>query len=206
MAKIPFGEFPGLRLAARSGKDRFMVIAGIPPSLQGINVTHREGLHTLGFIKLDRWGEILEGGLPENPILAHSGVYAVLRSGEAKHSFYSKATARRQRNVINPLSLQELDSLWVPEVQVLYFGAAGVKSYRTLGQRLTQMRRHCKGGITDRGPHKGGEILWQVRGYESFEILALPTEGAPIPRGWECSLIVRFMQITGRLPFANRKA
>jgi hypothetical protein len=122
----------------------------MPPSLQSIDVTHRDGLFTLGFTKLGPWGEILDGGLPENPVLARSGVYAVLRSDDAEHSFCSKETARREQNVIDPLSRDGLNSRWVPEVQVLYFGAVGVMSYRTLRQRLNQMRRHSKRGITDR--------------------------------------------------------
>ncbi len=174
------------------------------PSLDGINVTCREGLISLGFTGLGQWGRILEGGLPDDPILGHRGVYAVLTSQRCGPRFHSLKEARHNRNVIKPSIPERLNMRWVEDASVLYFGAAGVRSHRTLRERLNQMRNHCLGKTTDRGPHKGGEILWQVRGHQSFEVLALPTGEAPITRVWERSLITRFKQLTGRLPFANK--
>lgn len=63
----------------------------------------------------------------------------------------------------------------------------------------------CASGRTSRnGPHKGGEILWQLEGFEEFEVGYLPTGGPPARRGLEKALLRAFREAAGNLPFANR--
>ena len=47
---------------------------------------------------------------------------------------------------------------------MLYYGLAGAKSPRPLRSRLNDLIKHSKGRITDRGPHKGGEIQFRPSG------------------------------------------
>jgi hypothetical protein len=45
------------------------------------------------------------------------------------------------------------------------------------------LRKHCRGKTSQKGPHKGGEILWQLKDYKTFELLVLPTRCKLV--GWE---------------------
>jgi hypothetical protein len=64
-----------------------------------------------------------------------------------------------------------------------FLGAAGVGSKRTLKDQLMDLRKHCRGKTSQKGPHKGGEILWQLKDYKTFELLVLPTRCKLV--GWE---------------------
>jgi hypothetical protein len=44
------------------------------------------------------------------------------------------------------------------------------------------------------GPHRGGEIIWQLSGYGRFELLALQTENPPAPRQMESRLLEAFFK------------
>lgn len=171
--------------------------------LANIDVRARQGLSHIGFISLGCWGKILGGKLPNEPLLENHGVYAVIRNESSNPVFLAAADAQRAGNVTTPFSLELLKARWVVGVHVLYFGAAGVRSDRPLRRRLNDMRRHCLGRTTKKGPHKGGEILWQVRGYRDFELMIMRTVKPLSPRVWECALNNRFLQLCGRLPFAN---
>ena len=70
---------------------------------------------------------------------------------------------------------------------------------------IIEKLNHGNGKTTDRGPHKGGEILWQLKGYEKFKVWVLPTTGPPVPRINEENLLKRFYDLIGKLPFANRQ-
>lgn len=109
-------------------------------------------------------------------------------------------------NVISPWSVDRLERKWVPDSDVLYIGLAGSRSPRSLRKRLNDLIRHASGRTSDRGPHKGGEIIWQLRNYESFAITAAATDGPPVPRQMETALLDQFMSAHGgSLPFANRQ-
>ncbi len=86
-------------------------------------------------------------------------------------------------------------------VEVLYFGLAGKKNHVSLRKRIQQLIRHS----VIAGPHHGGEILWQLRGYKNFEVYYYPTGNPPEPRRIEEKLISDFESYTGKLPFANRQ-
>ena len=65
--------------------------------------------------------------------------------------------------------------------------------------------KHGSGKITDRGPHKVGEILWQLKQYEKLFLWILPTEGPTTPRNIENTILHTFNNKVGKLPFANRQ-
>ncbi len=94
---------------------------------------------------------------------------------------------------------------WVKEVDIVYYGLAGKNSERSLRSRLNDLLNHGNGKVTDRGPHKGGEILWQLLDYEDFSLWILPTDGPPMPRDMEHEILTEFHRLTGKLPFANRQ-
>ena len=176
---------------------------GIPPPLTEYDVSKKAQLEILGFHSLGSWGGILKDGLPGNKVLSRHGVYSILRCSDRPPDFFTEIEAKANKNVIKPFSFEILKKRWVPRVDVVYFGAAGVNSERTLKERLNDLLGHCLG---TKHNHKGGEILWQLKDYRAFVILALPTQGTPIPRAWECSLNTRFLQINGKLPYANAEA
>jgi hypothetical protein len=109
---------------------------------------------------------------------------------------------RRIRNVIKPWSENKLLNKWVPETEILYLDRAGDDTKKcSLRRRITDLVRHSQGKTTDQGPHRGGELLWQLKGYENFELGYLPTD---TPEEFEKSLLVWFYSRTGRVPYANR--
>ena len=101
--------------------------------------------------------------------------------------------------------MARLIAKWVPKAGVLYYGLAGSKGSRPITDRLTDLLHHAAGATNDRGPHKGGEILWQVRGYLAFSVWALATDEPPVPRQTEVALLQAFLKRYNRLPFANRQ-
>ncbi|MCJ7423384.1 hypothetical protein MUP01_03840 [Candidatus Bathyarchaeota archaeon] len=85
------------------------------------------------------------------------------------------------------------------KVEVLYFGKTGTsRKSRTLRERITELVRHSQGKTRN---HRGGEILWQLRGYEHFEV-GYKSNDNPIKE--ESMLIHEFIKRTGKQPFANR--
>ena len=144
----------------------------------------------------------LQRNIPQSEELRQRGVYAVVCLPTYTPSFIGPDKARRNHNVITPWSLEKLEEKWVFGVEVLYFGKAGTDiKQRTLRKRLSELIRHSQGKTTKQGPHKGGELLWQLRGYKDFEAGYLPTDE---PEKEENRLIGLFLSKTGKLPFANR--
>jgi len=166
------------------------------------NFLTKRDLMAQGFIGFTTISE-LQRNIPRSEELSQRGVYAVVCSSTYKPSFIGPDEVRRNRSVIMPWSLERLKKKWVPGVEVLYLGKAsgsGAEKH-TLRKRLTELVRHSMGKITTHGPHKGGELLWQLRGYNDFEVGFLPTDQ---PEKEEERLIGLFLSNTGKLPFANR--
>ena len=167
-----------------------------------IDVLTKDGLMAQGFTGFQTIRNLQRNGLPRSEELNRHGIYAVVSSPSYSPEFIGPDGARRNRNVITPWSFEKLSQKWVPGVQVLYFGMAGTRERRgTLRRRIGDLTRHCMGKTTKQGPHKGGELLWQLSGYEDFELGYLPTEE---PESEERRLINIFLEKTGKLPFANR--
>lgn len=157
------------------------------------------------FINLGNLEKLFLDGLPKISALKSPGVYAISIPLDYKKSFLDEETTRLRKNVITPWSLERLSEKWIEDSEIVYFGLAGKNSVRSLSQRLNDLLNHGKGKTSDRGPHKGGEILWQLSGYETFSLWILPTGNPPLPRIHEEKLIADFVETYGKLPFANRQ-
>ena len=168
------------------------------------NVTTKADLLMGRFKILGTMHYLQNYGLPQNPELEECGVYAVVIPPDYQVSFFSPEELDTRR-VVNPWQIEKLREKWVEGAEVVYFGMTGRKKPRSLKKRLTAMIKHSKGRTSNKGPHKGGEILWQLRGYGSFEVLYLPTDKPPRPRQIEKELISRFYRSTRKKPFANRQ-
>lgn len=161
----------------------------------------KSDLEALGFTGFTTILE-LRKNLPKSGELSQRGIYAVVCSPTYKPIFINPDKARENCNVIIPWSLEKLKKKWVPGVEVLYFGKAGTdKNQQSLRKRITKLIRHSQGKTTKQGPHKGGELLWQLKGCKGFEVGLYPTDK---PDQEEDRLINLFFKKTGKIPFANR--
>jgi len=166
------------------------------------DVLTKSGLTAQGFRGFTTIRE-LQRNIPRSEELSQRGVYAVVCSPTYVPSFINYDKARRNHNVIKPWSLEKLQEKWVFGVEVLYIGKAGTDTkQRTLRRRISDIVRHSQGKTTKKGPHRGGELLWQLIGYQDFEVGYLPTDQ---PEKEENRIIGFFLSKTDKLPFANRK-
>lgn len=155
-----------------------------------------QAFHALGTIEY-----LLQNGLPFHPWISEPGVY-ILSSMQAEPVFMNPDGVN---NVIRPWSLERLEAKWVTGADVVYIGLAGSRTPRSLRQRLGDLLRHANGQISNNGPHKGGEILWQLNDWDKLVVWAKPTGPPPKPREEELRLLDAFLSRHGRLPFANRR-
>jgi|GEM_PF-988227 len=181
---------------------RYTALEQIP---ENEKVHKKEFLIKSEFIHIGSVQNLQKNNFPKIAGLNSSGIYAITKPNDYQPVYFSPDEAKINGNVIHPWEVEKLTDKWVEDADILYYGLAGAASPRSLKSRLIDLINHSKGLITDRGPHKGGEIIWQLRGNENFEIWVLPTGNPPEPRNKEEKLLNQFFQITGKLPFANRK-
>ncbi|GIK61361.1 MAG: hypothetical protein D8M26_12200 [Ignavibacteriae bacterium] len=162
-------------------------------------------LKSSGFISIGTILSLQQNGFPDIETLNACGVYSMVKPVNYNPEYFSPSEAKDNGNVIAPWDIERLTRKWVDDADILYYGLAGANSPRSLKSRLKDLVNHSMGFVTDRGPHKGGEIIWQLSGYENFEIWVLATGNPPAPRILEEKLIRQFYQSTGKLPFANRQ-
>jgi hypothetical protein len=140
---------------------------------------------------LDRHAETLGG----------PGVYAIFAPIGWQPRFKTRGNFN---NVIEPWPLQRLRDRWIDSVELVYIGCAGATgSSRHLRKRVGDLLKHGGGQITDRGPHKGGERLWQCRGWDDFPLAWRRCGDFPEPHDLEVAIGRRFERLAGGLPFAN---
>lgn len=168
-------------------------------------VATKVGLLISGFRGFMTLHALLKRGVPPDPALRNCGVYAVVTPPGYEPAFVPPEVARERGNVLRPWPVERLRDKWVARAETVYIGIAGVRTPRALAERLTELARHASGRTGRNGPHKGGEILWQLESFEAFEVGYLPTGGPPAPRKLERALLRAFREATGKLPFANRK-
>ena len=173
--------------------------------LNKMDVGKTETLKKLGFTSIGLLGDLLGRGLPTNDELKSCGVYVITKPKKYKPYYFTEETAGEHGNVIRPWGIDKLKLKWVLFCDVVYFGLAGRAKPRSLKDRLEDLINHGNGNITNSGPHGGGEILWQLRDNELFEVWILPTGEPPEPRNLELQLNTRFKKLKGKLPFANRQ-
>ena len=135
-----------------------------------------------------------------------STVYKLTVSPGSVPRFIHPDKTRAAKNVIKPWDVERLKSKWVLKTDVVYIGLAGSRTPRSLRKRLDELLKHASGLTTDRGPHKGGEIVWQLRDYHQFHLWAAQTDDPPILREIEETLLRQFAEAHGTLPFANRQS
>jgi hypothetical protein len=169
------------------------------------DVTGTAFLKKMGFKNVGALKRLLLTGMPRLPELTFCGLYAISIPDGYRVSFLSPEAVRRKGNVITPWSIERLKVKWVSESDIIYYGCAGAKAIRSLAARLNDLIKHGLGKTSDNGPHKGGEIMWQLQGYDQFSVWILPTGSPPEPRQKETALLTQFRDITGKLPFANRQ-
>ena len=156
------------------------------------------------FREVSTVGDLIDRGLPPDAWLSSCGVYAVIVPADYQIRVLDFPIVAEAQNVVVPLSADRLRAKWVPGTRVVYIGIAGNTNPRTLRQQLKDMINHAAGDTTDRGPHRKGEALWQLEGYENFMVMAATTAEPPAPRELEESLLERFQKRHGTLPFGNR--
>ncbi|MBN2602545.1 MAG: winged helix-turn-helix domain-containing protein [Candidatus Thermoplasmatota archaeon] len=149
--------------------------------------------------------DLLKNGLPNNENLNRCGIYAISIPNDYFPEYYSPNEAKIRGNVIKPWTVEKLKNKWVKNTDIVYYGLAGKKSFRSLNVRLGDLLRHGNGKISTSGPHKGGEILWQLKNYERFALWILSTGEPPEPRNYEELVLRTFHNEKQKLPFANRQ-
>jgi len=169
------------------------------------DMTTVSSLENVGFENIGTIQQLFSFGLPSLPQLNCCGLYAISIPKNYNVVFLSPEDSSVKKNIIKPWSVEHLKAKWVDGAEIIYYGLAGYKSFRSLRERLRDLLDHGSGKTTDRGPHKGGEIMWQLQCYEQFSVWIFPTGNAPEPKNGETSLLKKFYEITGKLPFANRK-
>ena len=215
---------PGSQISARARKypDLFVRAAGkirlagvvmpLPSAPErsllqhfGRGVATSSALRDLKFWDLGRVGDLIERDLPGDSRLDHCGVYKLTVPSGYVPRFIPPDEARAVQNVIFPWNLERLKSKWVWKTDTVYIGLAGRHTSRSLRKRLNDLVNHASGHTTDRGPHRGGEIAWQLRDYQQFHVWAAQTADPPIPRQIEETLLQQFVEAHKTLPFANRQ-
>lgn len=145
---------------------------------------------------------LIKEKLPKSEDINNCGIYAISIAQTTKPNF---KPGEECLNVISPWSIEDLESKWVRGSDVIYYGLAGRDRPRSLRKRLNDLLRHAKGDITASGPHKGGEIIWQIEGFEKFNVWILSTADPPTPIILEKSILNLFKSHCGSLPFGNRR-
>ena len=169
------------------------------------NVATTEFLLKNNFDKLGLLSYLLRNGLPNNKNLNLCGIYAISVPNGYLPEYFTPEESSKRGNVINPWTIERMENKWVEGSRIIYYGLAGDRSIRSLKERLQDLLNHGNGKISSSGPHKGGEILWQLKKYETFEIWIYPTNGPPDPRIHEELILRIFLEELNQLPFANRK-
>ncbi|MBM3254521.1 MAG: hypothetical protein FJZ16_09730 [Candidatus Omnitrophica bacterium] len=171
-----------------------------------MNVITKDGLKKLGFRGFYKIDYLQNRGFPKDKHLLKCGVYVIVATKNYRPTYLPLSKVKSSHNVISPWPISRLKKKWVNNVETLYIGLAGSRSPRSLKKRLMDLIRHSLGKTSRKGPHRGGEIIWQLTGYQKFEVGYIPTDNPPAPKQKEEYLLRLFLQTKkGKLPFANRK-
>ncbi len=196
------GHSPGYSDRADGGGD---IGPGFVPS-RNQDVGKLTFLEASGFVRLGTVAELMRSGLPRDATLGRCGVYAIATPASYVPEYVLPNAAEAAGNVIRPWPRGKLAGRWVEGANIVYYGVAGRHQPRPLRERLDDLVRHASGRTTDRGPHKGGEIVWQLVGYEDFSVWAFATPDPPAPRLTEVALLSAFEARYHASPFGNRQA
>lgn len=124
-----------------------------------------------------------------------SGVYAVVREATEAPTFLDRSPASWFKGKDPTVAIARLEAEWVPDAQTLYLGSSA-----SLSKRIALMVAFSNGG-RDLSVFKwGGRLLWQL---EDAQELLVAWKVEPDFAGVEADLLEEFINVHGRLPFAN---
>ena len=195
---------PALPTGSSHGPGDPLLRSAIVPSVAE-DVGKAAYLGAAGFQCVGCVASLLEAGLPPGQGLDSCGVYAVTTPPYYVPEYIGPEPALAEGNVLAPWPVGRLARKWVPDAEVVYYGLAGRDRPRSLRRRLMDLLRHAQGDTTGNGPHKGGEIIWQLTGWRQFSVWAYATPGPAVPRLTEMALLQAFCATYGRPPYGNRQ-
>jgi len=151
------------------------------------------GLRSIGFE-----GFIPIGDLEDLDVPAPPGVYVIARQ-HAAPKFLPSSPAGRFKGRDPSVSIDLLESSWVPGAEVIYIGkaTAGLRGNRGLRARLNEYLRFGAGAPIG---HWGGRFIWQL---EDAGELLVAWKLSSAPTELESEMIRHFADHFGVLPFAN---
>ncbi len=127
------------------------------------------------------------------------GVYLVL-DPSMKADFVEPGVGGFFKNQDPNVSVDELESNYIPNSVVVYIGkAGGMPGKATLHSRLGQ---YLSFGQGKRVGHWGGRLIWQLGNHQQLQFCWKPTPHDD-PRGIEKTLLQHYVQQFGKKPFAN---
>lgn len=142
--------------------------------------------------------------LPDSDVPREPGVYVVVRDADDPPRFLNDSPPGHFKGRNPTVSVDELESLWVPDAQIVYIGKAnsGSNGTRGLRKRLDEFRRFGAGQPVG---HSGGRRIWQLADSNELLVGWRVTADADAAR-IETEMIAEFTARYGRLPFANMRS
>ena len=156
-------------------------------------------LKKLGFLGVRSVKHLIESDCENIPNVM--GVYVVFYKIE-QINFLNDSIGGHFKGKNPTVSINKLSEKWVDNTPILYIGkAGGFKSNATLKKRIKQYIQFGNGQPVG---HWGGRLIWQIK--ENRELLIAYKSLSDIdPREYEKTLLNKFFEIYGKLPFANLK-
>jgi hypothetical protein len=161
----------------------------------------RAFLEAEGFVGFQETERLQADRCQEVPNLP--GVYAVVRESLDPPVFLPRSTAPVFRGIDPTRPIGELEDQWVPDAQLLYLGNAHGPGVRhLLKQRVKRYLRFGHGKVV---AHWEGRFVWQLGDHASLWFAWKTTPGQA-PKRIVASLLIRFVERYGVLPFANLRS
>lgn len=130
-------------------------------------------------------------------ISKEKGNYLVLYVKENHPDFLKKGVGGFFKGKDPNVSIDELESSWVDGTVVVYIG----QTENSLRKRISQYVKFGQGKPVG---HYGGRYIWQLQDFEDLLFCWLPCRNlSDNPREIESDLLMQFIAIYGKPPFAN---
>lgn len=136
-----------------------------------------------------------------NRIPQRQGIFMVLRPAGFEPRFLPQSTAGTFKKKNPSLPKDQLAAEWVADADVLFIGKAspGSKGNRGLRRQISEFVDFGNGRPTG---HWDGRLIWQLADAEDL-LLAWKELPAEELNGALAAYHAQFLQVHGRLPFAN---
>lgn len=148
-----------------------------------------EWLTAEGFTGFTAFRNLQHASIPKS-----GGIYVIVRTDERMPGFLATSPAGRFKDKDPSADPAVLTSHWIADSAVIYIGKA-----TNLVARPRQYRDFGAGKPVG---HQGGRYIWQLEGAHDHVVFWKPTPDSD-PRAEEETLLARFIEVHGRLPFAN---